>query len=195
MNIAIIDYNAGNTQSVRYALERLGTSAIITNKKEEILAAEKIIFPGVGQAKSAMTELRKSGLDLLIPNLKQDVLGICLGMQLLCTYTEEGDIDGLGIFPNKIKKIPAGNIVPHTGWNQIYGNSTELLKGIKEMEHMYFVHSYFADVSDCTISKSNYHAPFSAALQKDNFYACQFHPEKSGDRGQRIIENFLNLKK
>ncbi len=193
MKIVIIDYDAGNTQSVQFALERMGKSAIITSDKEDILCADKVIFPGVGQAKAAMDSLKKYDLDILIPQLQQGVLGICLGMQLLCENTEEGNIKGLGVFENNISIIPEGNIVPHTGWNQISGTKNPLFEGIKENEFMYFVHSYYANLSSCTIATTHYHEPFSAALQKDNFFGCQFHPEKSGEPGQKILQNFLNM--
>jgi glutamine amidotransferase len=192
-NIVIIDYDAGNIQSVKYAFERLGIIPVVSNCKEVIRNADKVIFPGVGEASWAMNSLKKNDLADLIPGLKQPVLGICLGMQLMCESTEEGDTTALGIFPVQVKRFTNEMKVPHMGWNQLNKLSSDLLKGIDKNEFAYFVHSYYVPVIEETIAACNYILPFSAALQKDNFYACQFHPEKSGDVGVKILENFINL--
>lgn len=192
-NIVIIDYEAGNVQSVKYALERLAVSAEISNCETSIRKADKVIFPGVGEASWAMQKLKETGLDKLIPTLKQPVLGICLGMQLMCASSEEGNTRGLGIFPVETLKFPAEDKVPHMGWNQLKQLNGELFSDIKNESFVYFVHSYYVPVNKFTSSKTNYIRPFSASLQKDNFYACQFHPEKSGDIGQEILSNFINL--
>jgi len=192
-NIVIIDYEAGNVQSVKYALERLGVSAEVSNCEETIRKADKVIFPGVGEAAWAMNALKKNGLDKLIPQLKQPVLGVCLGMQLMCEKTEEGNTKGLGIFPIETLKFPAEEKVPHMGWNQLSQQKGDLFKGVKNDGFVYFVHSYYVPVNKHTTSETNYIRLFSASLQKDNFYACQFHPEKSGDNGQQILSNFINL--
>ena len=192
-NIVIIDYEAGNIQSVKYALERLGVSAEISNCEETIKKADKVIFPGVGEAAWAMNALKKNGLDKLIPQLKQPVLGVCLGMQLMCASSEEGNTIGLGIFPVETLKFPAEDKVPHMGWNQLSELKGDLFKGVKNDDFVYFVHSYYVPINEYTVSKTNYIRPFSASLQKDNFYSCQFHPEKSGDIGQEILSNFINL--
>ena len=195
MKVSIIKYNAGNTQSVLFALERIGIKAIVTNDVEILKTSDKVIFPGVGEASSAMNYLKEHNLDNLIINLKQPVLGICLGMQLMCHYSEEGDTNCLGIFKTNVKLFPSSNTikVPQIGWNTIYDLKTNLYKNIKEDEYMYFVHSYFAEVSEHTIAKANYGLEYSASLQKNNFYATQFHPEKSSDSGQTILENFIKL--
>lgn len=192
-NIVIIDYEAGNVQSVKYALERLGVNAEISNCETTIRKADKVIFPGVGEAAWAMQKLKETGLDKLIPQLKQPVLGICLGMQLMCANSEEGNTKGLGIFPAETLKFPAEDKVPHMGWNQLSGNRGDLFNGTKENGFVYFVHSYYVPVNEFTTSETNYIRPFSASLQKDNFYACQFHPEKSGDTGQQVLSNFIKL--
>jgi len=192
-NIVIIDYKAGNIQSVKYALERLGVSAEVSNCEQTIRKADKLIFPGVGEASWAMNALRKKGLDKLIPKLKQPVLGICLGMQLMCESSEEGNTRGLGIFPLKALKFPPEEKVPHMGWNQINQLKGDLFKGIDTDSCTYFVHSYYVPICENTMAKSHYIKNFSASLQKDNFYACQFHPEKSGDIGEQILSNFINL--
>jgi glutamine amidotransferase len=195
MNIAIIKYNAGNIRSVLYALERVGVTAVVTDNHEEIRTADKVIFPGVGEASSAMNYLREKKLDLLIPELKQPVLGICLGMQLMCSFSEENDTKCLGIFPQKILKFPAedGFKIPQIGWNNIYNLSSPLFEGIKENEYVYFVHSYYAEKSEFSIATTNYIQEYCSALHKNNFYATQFHPEKSGIAGQKMMLNFLNL--
>lgn len=203
MKVSIIKYNAGNIQSVLFALERIGVNAIVTDDYEELKTSDKIIFPGVGEASSAMKHLREKSLDGVIVNLKQPVLGICLGMQLMCKHSEEGDTDCLGIFDNTVKRFfspfeggaqRVGNVkVPQIGWNTIHDLKTNLYKGIKENEYMYFVHSYYAEISEYTIAKTNYGIEYSSSLQKNNFYAAQFHPEKSSDAGQQLLENFIKL--
>ncbi|WMJ74954.1 imidazole glycerol phosphate synthase subunit HisH [Cytophagaceae bacterium ABcell3] len=193
MKVAIVKYNAGNLQSVMFALNRLGIEPIVTDDKELLLSADKVIFPGVGQASSAIDHLRAKGLDKVLTALKQPFLGICLGLQLMCRHSEEGDVDCLGIFPVDVKVFPPEDKVPHMGWNALQGLKGELFKGIDEGGYVYFVHSYYAGLSEYTVAKTEYILPFSAALQKDNFYAAQFHPEKSGKEGETIIKNFLEL--
>jgi len=192
-NIVIIDYEAGNVQSVKYALERLGVNAEISNCETTIRKADKVIFPGVGEASWAMIKLKETGLDEVIPQLKQPVLGICLGMQLMCEQSEEGNTKGLGIFPIKTLKFPPEEKVPHMGWNQIKQLNGELYSGIENESFVYFVHSYYVPVNKYTVADTKYIRDFSASLQKDNFYACQFHPEKSGDIGQQVLSNFIKL--
>ncbi len=191
--IAILKYNAGNISSVENALNRLGYDCLLTNDAKELEKADKVIFPGVGEASSAMAYLKERNLDELIINLEQPVLGICLGMQLLCSHSEENDTTGLNVFDNKVKKFPPQNLVPHMGWNNLEFSSNKLFKGIATNDDVYFVHSYYATVNDKTIATADYILPFSAALQKDNFYAVQFHPEKSADTGNQILKNFLSL--
>ena len=193
MKIAIIDYGAGNVQSVLFALERLGFEGIVTNDWNTIKSADKVIFPGVGEASSAMKMLQESGLDVLIPTLKQPVLGICLGMQLMCKHSEEGNTNGLGIFDVNVVKFSNEVKVPQMGWNTIYNLKTPLFEGIKENEFMYLVHSFYAPLSENTIATTNYELEYSTALQCDNFFGVQFHPEKSGIFGEQILKNFLNL--
>ena len=193
MNVIIIDYGAGNIQSIQFAFQRLGIQAKLSNSAEEILSADKVIFPGVGEASQAMEMLKKSKLDILIPALKQEVLGICLGMQLLCKHTEEGDTKGLGIFDVDVKRFSNAIKVPHMGWNTIQNLQSGLLKDIPENSYMYVVHSYYASVGTQTIASSQYELEFSAALQSDNFYGVQFHPEKSSKDGSQLLQNFLNL--
>ena len=193
MKIAIIDYGAGNVQSVLFALERLGFVGIVTNDWITIKSADKVIFPGVGEASSAMKMLQESGLDVLIPTLKQPVLGICLGMQLMCKYSEEGNTNGLGIFDVNVVKFSQDVKVPQMGWNTIFNLKTPLFEGIKENEFMYLVHSYYATLSENTIATTNYELEYSTALQRDNFFGVQFHPEKSGIFGEQILKNFLQL--
>jgi len=193
MKIAIIDYGAGNVQSVLFALERLGFEGIVTNDWNTIKTADKVIFPGVGEASSAMKMLVDSGLDILIPTLKQPVLGICLGMQLMCKHSEEGNTNGLGIFDVNVVKFSNEVKVPQMGWNTIYNLKSPLFNGIKENEFMYLVHSYYASLSEKTIATTNYEQEYSTALQRDNFFGVQFHPEKSGIFGEQILKNFLNL--
>ena len=193
MKIAIIDYGAGNVQSVLFALERLGFEGNVTNDWITIKSADKVIFPGVGEASSAMKMLQESGLDVLIPTLKQPVLGICLGMQLMCKHSEEGNTNGLGIFDVNVVKFSQEVKVPQMGWNTIYNLKSPLFTGIKENEFMYLVHSFYAPLSENTIATTNYELEYSTALQRDNFYGVQFHPEKSGVFGEQILKNFLNL--
>lgn len=193
MKIAIIDYGAGNVQSVLFALERLGFEGIVTNDWNTIKSADKVIFPGVGEASSAMKMLQESGLDVLIPTLKQPALGICLGMQLMCKQSEEGNTNGLGIFNVNVVKFSNEVKVPQMGWNTIYNLKSPLFEGIKENEFMYLVHSFYAPLSENTIATTNYELEYSTALQRDNFYGVQFHPEKSGIFGAHILKNFLNL--
>ena len=200
MNIVIIKYNAGNIESVNNALQRLGVNAEITGDHEKIKAADKVIFPGVGEASTTMAYLKKEGLDKLIPELKQPVLGICLGLQLMCSHTEEGDTPCLGIFDEQVKRfIPEFGMefvtkVPHMGWNTITDLKSEIFDPSLDNQFVYFVHSYYAAVGKHTAAVCNYINPFSAALNRDNFYATQFHPEKSGTVGARILENFLKIK-
>jgi len=193
MKIAIIDYGAGNVQSVLFALERLGFEGIVTNDWNTIKKADKVIFPGVGEASSAMKMLVDSRLDVLIPTLKQPVLGICLGMQLMCKYSEEGNTNGLGIFDVNVVKFSQEVKVPQMGWNTVFDLKSQLFTGIKENEFMYLVHSYYAPLSENTIATTNYELEYSTALQRDNFFGVQFHPEKSGVFGEQILKNFLNL--
>ncbi|PWL38972.1 imidazole glycerol phosphate synthase subunit HisH [Flagellimonas aquimarina] len=193
MKIVIINYGAGNIQSIKFAIKRLGHEAILSDNVEEILNADKVIFPGVGEASSAMDKLRSSGLDALIPILKQPVLGICLGMQLMCNKSEEGNTKGLGIFDLDVVKFPESVKVPQIGWNEITGLQSNLFSDIAEKSHIYLVHSYYAPIGDETIAESEYAFPYSAALGKDNFYGTQFHPEKSSDVGAKILQNFLEM--
>lgn len=191
--IAILKYNAGNIQSVENAVQRLGYQTIVTDDINELNAASKVIFPGVGEASSAMAYLKERKLDEVIKQLKQPVLGICLGMQLLCKYTEEGNTEGIGIFDNKVRLFPSTDIVPHMGWNDCNALQGKLFQGIEEGADFYFVHSYCAEVNENTVATTDYILPFSAALQKDNFYAVQFHPEKSATIGNQLLKNFLEL--
>lgn len=193
MKIVIIDYGAGNIQSIKFAIKRLGFEAVLSNNEAEIKAADKVIFPGVGEASSAMRMLRQSKLDLVIPTLKQPVLGICLGMQLMCAKNEEGNTTGLGIFDAPVIKFNNSVKVPQIGWNQISGLKSPLFKDIKELEYVYLVHSYYVAECDETIATSEYGVKYSTALKKDNFYGVQFHPEKSSDAGEQILKNFLEL--
>ena len=192
--IAIIDYVAGNVKSVENAVRKLGYETLITSNPEEIKNADKVIFPGVGEASTAMNYLKSLKLDELIPTLKQPFLGICLGQQLLCDFSEEGNTKCLGIFDLKVKQFPATDIVPHMGWNNLQKISGKLLNGISEDDNFYFVHSYYCEIGENTTSECDYILPFSATLQKDNFYGTQFHPEKSGDVGSLILQNFLKIK-
>ncbi|MEK6450019.1 MULTISPECIES: imidazole glycerol phosphate synthase subunit HisH [unclassified Myroides] len=191
--IAILKYNAGNIQSVENAVQRLGYQTIVTDDINELNAADKVIFPGVGEASSAMAYLKERQLDEVIKQLKQPVLGICLGMQLLCQFTEEGNTQGIGVFDNKVRLFPSTDIVPHMGWNDCNTLQGQLFQGIQEGADFYFVHSYCAEVNENTVAITNYILPFSAALQKDNFYAVQFHPEKSATIGNQLLKNFLEL--
>ena len=199
MNLVIIKYNAGNIQSVLYALERIGTEAKVTDDISEIRRADKVIFPGVGEASSAMRYLKERGLDEVIKNLEQPVLGICLGMQLMCRFSEENNVECLGIFDEDVKyfgKAPASDSklkIPQMGWNTIYDVKTPLFSHVPENSYVYFVHSYYAALGTHTIATTNYILPYSSALHRDNFYGVQFHPEKSADKGEQILKNFITL--
>ena len=196
MSLVIIQYNAGNIQSVLYALERLGVQATVTDNVEAIQSSDKVIFPGVGEASTAMHYLQERGLDKVIKNLKQPVFGICLGMQLMCAYSEENDTNCLGIFEEQVKLFKPNEAtikVPQIGWNTITDLKSNLFKGVSEESYAYFVHGYYAALGKHTIATTNYVQPYSSALHKDNFYGVQFHPEKSAKVGERIIQNFLEL--
>ncbi len=194
MVLTIIKYNAGNIQSVLYALERIGVSATVTDDHGLIRNADKVIFPGVGEASSAMRYLKERGLDEVLINLKQPVLGICLGMQLMCSYSEENDTQCLGIFDEKVKKFISNGReykIPQIGWNNIYDLKTPLFNGLNEHSYCYFVHGYYAALGNHSIATTNYIQPYSSGLNKNNFYGVQFHPEKSADAGEQILRNFI----
>lgn len=191
--IAILKYNAGNIKSVQNALIRLGYESIITDNREELMNADKVIFPGVGEAGSAMKYLVKRGLDKTIISLTKPVLGICLGLQLMCRHSEEADTLCLGIFDSDVRLFPPLNKIPHMGWNNFLTLKGELFNGISLDDDVYYVHSYYSEISSCTSATCDYVLPFSAAMQKGNFYATQFHPEKSADIGERILQNFLEI--
>lgn len=193
MNLVIVDYGAGNIKSIQFAFKRLGIDAILTNDINQIKTADKVIFPGVGEASSAMKMLQESGLNKVIPALKQPVLGICLGMQLMCNSTDEGNTQGLGIFDVAVKRFTNAVKVPQMGWNTISDLKSDLFKGIKENEFMYLVHSFYAEKCVDMIAKTDYEMEYASALQKDNFYGTQFHPEKSGVEGEKILKNFIEL--
>lgn len=193
MKIAIIDYGAGNIKSIQFAFNRLGYDAILTDKAEIIHQSDKVIFPGVGEAGHAMEMLKNSGLDKFIPALKQPVLGICLGMQLMCNHTEESNTKGLGIFDVDVKKFSNAVKVPQMGWNKISNLKSNLFKGINEGDYMYLVHSYYAEQCNATIATSFYELNYATALQHKNFYGVQFHPEKSSRAGEQLLKNFLEL--
>lgn len=193
MIVAIIDYGAGNIKSIQFALERLGCDSVLSDNADEIENADKVIFPGVGEANSAMRKLKTKGLDKVIPNLNRPVLGICLGMQLLCNSSEEGNTKGLGVFDCEVVKFSDAMKVPQIGWNQIFNLKSDLFSGVSEDSYVYLVHSFYASLNDHAISTTNYGLDYASALQKDNFYGVQFHPEKSSTVGQQILSNFLKL--
>lgn len=197
MKLVIVKYNAGNIQSVLYALERIGVEAIVTDDQDALRSADKVIFPGVGEASTAMKYLSERGLDILLKELTQPVLGICLGMQLMCSHSEENDTPCLGIFEENVKHFQTDNTeikIPQIGWNNIYDLQTPLFEDIPENSYCYFVHGYYAALGEHTIAKSDYIQPYSSALHKNNFYGVQFHPEKSAVVGEKILANFINLK-
>lgn len=191
--IVIIDYGAGNIQSIKFAIKRLGYEAVLSNDAKEIMGADKVIFPGVGEAGSAMRMLKSTGLDKIIPEIKQPVLGICLGMQLMCNYSEEGDTQGLAIFDAEVKRFKNSVKVPQIGWNQITNLETQLFEGVEDGEYVYLVHSYYVPECEDEIARTEYGVNYSCALHRDNFYGVQFHPEKSSITGEQILKNFLNL--
>jgi glutamine amidotransferase len=191
--IAILKYNAGNIKSVQNALSRLGCKSIITDNPKELSSAEKVIFPGVGEAGSAMKYLRERDLDNIIISLKQPVLGICLGMQLMCRHSEEAETECLGIFDTSVKLFPPLDKIPHMGWNNFLSLKGDLFVGVKPDDDLYYVHSYYAEICSSTVATCDYILPFSASMQKKNFYATQFHPEKSAETGEKILKNFLEL--
>jgi glutamine amidotransferase len=193
MKLVIIDYGAGNIKSIQFAFKRLGFDAKLSNDPNDILTADKVIFPGVGEASSAMTKLRESKLDALIPTLKQPVLGICLGMQLMCNSTEEGNTKGLGIFDTEVKRFSNLVKVPQMGWNTITNLKSDLFKGINDKAFMYLVHSFYAELCPQTIATTDYNIEYASAIENDNFYGVQFHPEKSANAGEQILKNFLEL--
>jgi glutamine amidotransferase len=193
MKLVIIDYGAGNIKSIQFAFKRLGIEAKLSNNPNDILTADKVIFPGVGEASSAMTKLRESKLDVLIPTLKQPVLGICLGMQLMCKSTEEGHTKGLGIFDTEVKRFSNLVKVPQMGWNTITNLKSDLFKGINDKAFMYLVHSFYAELCPQTIATTDYNIEYASAIENDNFYGVQFHPEKSASAGEQLLKNFLEL--
>jgi len=191
--IVIVKYNAGNIKSLQNALTRLDYQSIITDNPSELMNAEKVIFPGVGEASSAMQYLKERGLDKTIISLKQPVLGICLGLQLMCRYSEEGDTKCLGIFDSDVRLFPPVDKIPHMGWNNFLTLKGDIYKGVALEDDVYYVHSYYAEISSCTSATCDYILPFSASLQRGNFYATQFHPEKSAGIGEKILHNFMEL--
>jgi glutamine amidotransferase len=193
MDVAILKYNAGNVQSVIYALQRLGIEPVLTDNEELLRKADKVIFPGQGEARNAMRYLRERRLDQLLLDLKQPVLGICIGQQLMCRHSEEGDTECLGIFDLAVKKFPPEDKVPHMGWNRLENMDGPLFERLPPDPYVYYVHSYYCETGEATVAKSTYILPFSAALHKDNYYAIQAHPEKSGKDGAIILENFLAI--
>lgn len=194
MRVAIVKYNAGNTVSVSNALKRLGVDAVVTDSPDQLRSADRVIFPGVGEASSAMAYLRQRGLDGVIISLTQPVLGICLGMHLMCSYSDENDTQCLGIFPYRVRRFESNTLkIPHTGWNRITGLRSPLFDCLAEGEYMYFVHGFYVENGDAATAVTDYSENFSSAIEQNNFYAVQFHPEKSGDAGARILENFLKL--
>lgn len=194
MKLAIVDYGAGNVKSVEFALQRLGINPILTNNEEVLRSADKVIFPGVGHAHFAMDNLKKAGVVDVLKALKQPVLGICLGMQLMCKHTEEGDVGGLGIFDTNVKRFPDSvGKVPHMGWNDIQFEESKLFNGLSSTDNVYYVHTFYAEVCEDTSLVTNYGIDFSGALEKANYYGVQFHPEKSGVVGEKILKNFIEL--
>lgn len=194
MRVAIVKYNAGNVQSLTFALNRLGVMPVLSDDPEFLQSADKVIFPGQGEASSAMSSLREKGLDKVLKELKQPFLGVCLGMQLMCESSEENDTECLGIISEKVVRFDSGQVkVPHMGWNDIHDLRSPLMAGIKEADYLYFVHSYYVPVCEQTIATAEYPMPFSAALNKDNYYAIQPHPEKSAEAGMQLLDNFLKL--
>jgi glutamine amidotransferase len=191
--IAILKYSAGNIQSVQNAVNRLGFDTIVTDQNDELIAADKIIIPGVGEARSAMKYLKERNLDKVIISLKQPVLGICLGLQLMCSFSDEGSTKCLGIFNAEVRKFPPFEKVPHMGWNNFSALKGTLFRNVRADEDVYYVHSYYAEITDYTLAICDYVLPFSAAMHRENFYAVQFHPEKSADTGVKILKNFLEL--
>lgn len=193
MNIAIVNYGAGNIKSLQFAIQRLGYQGILTSDKTQIKTADKVLFPGVGEASFAMQKLKESGLDTLLPQLTQPVLGICLGMQLMCQHSEEGNTKGLGIFDGKVKRFAPTVKIPHMGWNTLATTKGPLFENISKKEYMYLVHSYYLPITTQTIATTHYNGEYSTAVQKDNFYGVQFHPEKSSKAGSQLLENFFAL--
>lgn len=193
MNIAVVKYNAGNTQSLAFALNKLGVEPLVTDDPHQLRSADKVIFPGQGEASSAMKYLKEKQLDQVIKDLRQPFLGVCLGMQLMCEHSEENNTQGMGIIPAKVKRFNTGLKVPHMGWNTIHSHTDKLLQHVKENSFLYFVHSYYVEVNDFTTSTAHYGLDFTVTLHKDNFYAIQPHPEKSAETGLQILSNFLKL--
>ena len=193
MDLKIVNYGAGNIKSIQFAFQRLGYDAVLSNNPDEIINADKVIFPGVGEASSAMKMLKESGLDTLIPELKQPVLGICLGMQLMCNHTEEGNTKGLRIFDTSVKRFSNKVKVPQMGWNTVKNLKSDLFKNISEGDYMYLVHSYYAEDCDESIATSDYEIEYASALENDNFFGVQFHPEKSSKVGAQLLQNFLDI--
>ncbi|OZV68509.1 imidazole glycerol phosphate synthase subunit HisH [Winogradskyella aurantia] len=193
MKLSIVNYGAGNIKSIQFAFNRLGYNAVLTDDPEELIKSDKVIFPGVGEASSAMEKLKDSGLDVLIPQLNQPVLGICLGMQLMCNYTEEGNTQGLGIFDVSVKRFSNTVKVPQMGWNTVNNLKSDLFKGINERAYMYLVHSFYAEICADTIATSYYEKEYTSAIERDNFFGVQFHPEKSSRAGEQVLQNFLDL--
>ena len=193
MDLKIINYGAGNIKSIQFAFQRLGYEAILSDNPEDIIKADKVIFPGVGEASTAMRMLKESSLDKLIPKLKQPVLGICLGMQLMCNHTEEGNTNGLGIFDVNVKRFSNTVKVPQMGWNTVKNLKSDLFKNINEGDYMYLVHSYYAENCNEAIATSDYEIEYASALENDNFFGVQFHPEKSSKVGERLLQNFLDI--
>lgn len=193
MKVVLIQYNAGNERSVLFALKRLGVEAVVSNDPDVVRSADKVIFPGVGEARSAMASLRESRLDQVIPTLTQPVLGICLGMQILCRWSEENETPCLGVFPQRVVRLRTDKKIPHIGWNGLVSFSGPLFESVSATPYFYFVHSYAVEIGESTCATCEYGEPFSAAIQHENFYAVQFHPEKSAVQGEKVLRNFLKL--